>query len=103
MALTRDDVEKVSLLARLQLTDDELNSMTEHLSQIIQYVHQLDEIKIYLGLLVSLLDQMFHESNYHHHQILVVHLCIFESQHIAFLELSFDRHYQLQTAHYFYL
>jgi aspartyl-tRNA(Asn)/glutamyl-tRNA(Gln) amidotransferase subunit C len=44
MALTRDDVEKVSLLARLQLTDDELNSMTEHLSQIIQYVHQLDEI-----------------------------------------------------------
>jgi aspartyl-tRNA(Asn)/glutamyl-tRNA(Gln) amidotransferase subunit C len=44
MALTRNDVEKVSLLARLQLTDDELNSMTEHLSQIIQYVHQLDEI-----------------------------------------------------------
>ena len=44
MALTRDDVEKVSLLARLRLTDDELNSMTEHLSQIIHYVNQLDEI-----------------------------------------------------------
>ena len=44
MALTPEDVEKVALLARLQFTDDELSLMTEHLVQIVEYVHQLDQL-----------------------------------------------------------
>lgn len=45
MALTREQVEKVSLLARLQLTDAELDTMTEQLGQIVGYVEQLAELK----------------------------------------------------------
>jgi aspartyl-tRNA(Asn)/glutamyl-tRNA(Gln) amidotransferase subunit C len=44
MELTRDEVEKVSLLARLQLAPDELEIMTAQLGQIVQYVHQLAEL-----------------------------------------------------------
>ncbi|MCA9235041.1 MAG: Asp-tRNA(Asn)/Glu-tRNA(Gln) amidotransferase subunit GatC [Planctomycetales bacterium] len=44
MSLTRQDVEKVALLARLQLTDDELAVMTEQLTQIVGYVDQLAEV-----------------------------------------------------------
>ena len=42
--LTREDVEKVALLARLQLTDDELDLMTAQLGQIVGYVEQLNEL-----------------------------------------------------------
>jgi len=41
MSLTRADVEKVSLLARLRLTDDELNRLTVELGQIVHFVEQL--------------------------------------------------------------
>ena len=41
MSLTPDEVARVSLLARLQLDDDELNTMTVQLGQIVDYVHQL--------------------------------------------------------------
>lgn len=44
MSLSRDDVEKVSLLARLQLSDAQLDAMTEQLGRIVQYVEQLDEL-----------------------------------------------------------
>jgi aspartyl-tRNA(Asn)/glutamyl-tRNA(Gln) amidotransferase subunit C len=44
MALTRADVEKVALLARLRLTDDELETMTGQLAQIVGYVDQLAEV-----------------------------------------------------------
>lgn len=44
MALTREDVEKVSLLGRLQLSDAELTTMTVQLGQIMQYVEQLSEL-----------------------------------------------------------
>jgi aspartyl-tRNA(Asn)/glutamyl-tRNA(Gln) amidotransferase subunit C len=44
MALTRADVEKVALLARLRLTDAELGTMTEQLGQIVGYVDQLGEV-----------------------------------------------------------
>ncbi len=44
MTLSRQDVEKISLLARLQLTEDELTVMTDQLSQIVQYVDQLSEL-----------------------------------------------------------
>jgi aspartyl-tRNA(Asn)/glutamyl-tRNA(Gln) amidotransferase subunit C len=44
MSLSREDVEKVSLLARLQLTPDELDRMTTQLGQILDYVDQLSEL-----------------------------------------------------------
>ncbi|MEM9659948.1 MAG: Asp-tRNA(Asn)/Glu-tRNA(Gln) amidotransferase subunit GatC [Planctomycetota bacterium] len=44
MSLTRRDVEKVAILARLQLNDDEMASMARHLAEIINYVDQLSEI-----------------------------------------------------------
>jgi aspartyl-tRNA(Asn)/glutamyl-tRNA(Gln) amidotransferase subunit C len=45
MSLTREDVEKVSLLARLKLSDDELALMTVQLGQIVEYVEQLGELE----------------------------------------------------------
>jgi aspartyl-tRNA(Asn)/glutamyl-tRNA(Gln) amidotransferase subunit C len=44
MSLTRQDVEKVSLLGRLQLTPDELARMTEQLGQIVAYVESLAQL-----------------------------------------------------------
>jgi len=44
MSLSKADVEKVSLLARLKLTDDELATMTRQLDQVIQYVQQFGEL-----------------------------------------------------------
>ena len=44
MSLSRDDVEKVSLLGRLRLEDDELSTMTEQLAEIVSYVDQLSEL-----------------------------------------------------------
>ncbi|MBI1247716.1 Asp-tRNA(Asn)/Glu-tRNA(Gln) amidotransferase subunit GatC [bacterium] len=43
-SLTREEVEKVSLLARLRLSDDELTKMTEQMSQIVSYVELLNEV-----------------------------------------------------------
>ena len=42
--LSREDVEKVSMLARLRLTPAELDTMTEQLGQVVGYVKQLDEL-----------------------------------------------------------
>jgi aspartyl-tRNA(Asn)/glutamyl-tRNA(Gln) amidotransferase subunit C len=44
MALTRADVEKVALLARLQLSAEELDAMTAQLGAIVGYVDQLAEV-----------------------------------------------------------
>jgi aspartyl-tRNA(Asn)/glutamyl-tRNA(Gln) amidotransferase subunit C len=44
MPLTREQVEKVSLLARLKLTDAELETMTAQLGAIVGYVEQLAEL-----------------------------------------------------------
>lgn len=44
MALDREAVEKVSLLARLKLSDTELDTMTEQLSKIVGYIDQLSEL-----------------------------------------------------------
>ena len=45
MSLSRDDVEKVSLLGRLRLTEPELITMTSQLGRIVGYVEQLAELK----------------------------------------------------------
>lgn len=44
MALSREEVQKVALLARLKLTPDELDRMTSQLNQIVEYVEQLREV-----------------------------------------------------------
>lgn len=45
MSLQRDDVAKVALLARLQLTETELQTMTAQLARIVAYVEQLGELE----------------------------------------------------------
>jgi aspartyl-tRNA(Asn)/glutamyl-tRNA(Gln) amidotransferase subunit C len=44
MNLSREDVEKVSLLARLRLSNVELDTMTSQLAAIVGYVEQLKEL-----------------------------------------------------------
>jgi aspartyl-tRNA(Asn)/glutamyl-tRNA(Gln) amidotransferase subunit C len=44
MSLTRQEVEKVSLLGRLLLTPEELDRMTSQLGGIVAYVEQLSEL-----------------------------------------------------------
>jgi aspartyl-tRNA(Asn)/glutamyl-tRNA(Gln) amidotransferase subunit C len=44
MSLCRADVEKVALLARLRLSDKELETITGELAQIVGYVDQLAEV-----------------------------------------------------------
>ena len=44
MSLTREEVKKVSLLARLQLSDEELDLMTAQMGQIVAYVESLSEL-----------------------------------------------------------
>ena len=44
MSLTRQEVERVSLLARLRLWPEELDTMTAQLGQVVEYVAQLSEL-----------------------------------------------------------
>ena len=44
MSLSRQDVEKVSLLARLRMDSHQLDQMTTQLAQIVGYVDQLSEL-----------------------------------------------------------
>jgi aspartyl-tRNA(Asn)/glutamyl-tRNA(Gln) amidotransferase subunit C len=44
MSLSRREVERVSLLARLRLSEQELDTMTAQLAQVVEYVAQLSEV-----------------------------------------------------------
>jgi len=44
MSLSRADVEKVSLLGRLLLSEAELDMMTSQLGRVVGYVEQLNEV-----------------------------------------------------------
>ena len=44
VTLTRAEVVKVALLARLRLTDTELDTMTDQLGSILGYIERLDEV-----------------------------------------------------------
>jgi aspartyl-tRNA(Asn)/glutamyl-tRNA(Gln) amidotransferase subunit C len=44
MALTADEVRWVAYLARLELSDAQSASMTRHLSAIVDYVNQLQQV-----------------------------------------------------------
>lgn len=44
--LTREDVLKLARLARLTLTDDEIEEFTDEISAILQYAEQLQDIDV---------------------------------------------------------
>jgi aspartyl-tRNA(Asn)/glutamyl-tRNA(Gln) amidotransferase subunit C len=44
MALTREDVAKVAILARLRIAPDELDTFTGQLNEIVDFVAQLQEL-----------------------------------------------------------
>lgn len=44
--LTREDVLKLALLARISLSDDEVAEFSEELSAILQYVEQLATVDV---------------------------------------------------------
>lgn len=44
--LTRDDVLKLARLARLDLSDDEVEEYSHELSEILQYVEQLGSVDV---------------------------------------------------------
>ena len=44
MTLSRADVEKVALLARLELSPAELDALTPQLQHIVEYVESLNEL-----------------------------------------------------------
>lgn len=44
MSVTKKDVEHIAKLARLKFNDDELESYTHDLNEILQYVEKLNEL-----------------------------------------------------------
>lgn len=44
--LTREDILKLAQLARLQLSDEELETYAAELSEILQYVEHLDAVDV---------------------------------------------------------
>lgn len=44
--LTRDDVLKLAQLARLELSEDEIKEFSEELTEILQYVEQLQSVDV---------------------------------------------------------
>ncbi|MBQ9244924.1 Asp-tRNA(Asn)/Glu-tRNA(Gln) amidotransferase subunit GatC [bacterium] len=44
MMISTDDVKHVAKLARLELTDDEINKYSKQLGDILKYVEQMNEI-----------------------------------------------------------
>jgi aspartyl-tRNA(Asn)/glutamyl-tRNA(Gln) amidotransferase subunit C len=44
--LSPDDVKKVAVLARLNLTDQEVEEFTEQLGGVLEYINVLDELDV---------------------------------------------------------
>lgn len=44
MAVTKDDVKKIAVLARLKFSDDELDKFTSQFNEILLYMDTLNEI-----------------------------------------------------------
>jgi aspartyl-tRNA(Asn)/glutamyl-tRNA(Gln) amidotransferase subunit C len=44
--ISRDDVLKLARLARIDLSEDEIQEFSQELSEILQYVEQLQEVDI---------------------------------------------------------
>lgn len=45
MPITRDDVQKIAALARLELTAEETESFTEQLGSILSYIDKLNQLE----------------------------------------------------------
>jgi aspartyl-tRNA(Asn)/glutamyl-tRNA(Gln) amidotransferase subunit C len=45
MKISREDVEKVGLLARLELSPDEISTITGQMDSILSYVEKLNELE----------------------------------------------------------
>ncbi len=43
-AVDRDEVLKIASLAKLHLTEDEVDLYTDQMNEILDYMHQLDEL-----------------------------------------------------------
>ena len=43
-AVDRDEVLKIASLAKLHLTEDEVDLYTDQMNEILEYMHQLDEL-----------------------------------------------------------
>lgn len=46
MAISREEVQKVSLLSRLLLSEEELDRMTDQLGHILGYIETLSEVNV---------------------------------------------------------
>ncbi|HZO90798.1 MAG TPA: Asp-tRNA(Asn)/Glu-tRNA(Gln) amidotransferase subunit GatC [Chthonomonadaceae bacterium] len=46
MALTREEVRKVALLARLELTDEELDQQAKHINDLLKHVEILQGVDV---------------------------------------------------------
>lgn len=44
MAVTKKDVEKIAELARLKFSDEELNSLTPQMNEILSYMDKLNKL-----------------------------------------------------------
>ena len=44
MALTKEEIQHIALLARLGLTDEEVEKYSDQLSSILDYIEQLKEV-----------------------------------------------------------
>lgn len=44
MELSRDEMEKISRLARIELNEEEIEKYRHEMSQVLNYVAQLDEV-----------------------------------------------------------
>lgn len=44
MAISREDVQHVSRLARLELSEDEVEKFTDQLGKILEYISKLNEL-----------------------------------------------------------
>ena len=44
MKIQREDVEKIAKLAKLQFSEDEIETFRGHLEEILNYVNQLNEL-----------------------------------------------------------
>jgi len=46
MSITADEVRHIALLSRLELRDDEVETFTNHLGQILQYAEKLKSLNV---------------------------------------------------------
>ena len=44
MHLSKEDIEQIALLARLELTDQEIGKLTVHINQIMDYFAELEKL-----------------------------------------------------------